>query len=380
MGAVVIVVLFTGGCDGSKLPSSNQQAAKKEPVELDIITLKPERAQKLKIGHPELIDLADRLQVPSQIEVNEHGLLFHVSTYLTGRIVEVLAMLGDKVEAGATLARISSPELTKAQLVYLSASSQATLAEKVAERARLMLDADVIAVAEVDRRESELQIARAELESAREHLRLLGVDSQVLKEIAKQGHILPSVAVTASQGGVIIERNIAVGQVVQPSDNLFKIADLSSVWAVGAVPEQVARNVEVGQHAEIHVPALGDVSFDGLIVFVADMVNPLTRTVEVKTEVDNPQRKLKPSMLATMHIQDNLHKILAVPGKAVVQEAGRDYVFLVQGNNRFQRVPVELGPEIAAMRPVLKGLVIEQRIVVDGAFDLDNERKLVELE
>jgi cobalt-zinc-cadmium efflux system membrane fusion protein len=225
-----------------------------------------------------------------------------------------------------------------------------------------------------------LQIARAELESAREHLRLLGVDSQVLKEIAKQGHILPSVAVTASKGGVIIERNIAVGQVVQPSDNLFKVADLSSVWAVGAVPEQVARNVEVGQHAEIHVPALGDVSFDGLIVFVADMVNPLTRTVEVKTEVDNPQRKLKPSMLATMHIQDNLHKILAVPGKAVVQEAGREYVFLVQGNNRFQRVPVELGPEIAAMRPVLKGLVIEQRIVVDGAFDLDNERKLVELE
>lgn len=378
-GAVVIVMLFAAGCDGGKPPSSSQQGAEKEPVEVNSVTLKPAMAERVKVGHPELIDIADRLEVPSQIEVNEHGLLFHVSTYMTGRIIEVHAMLGDRVEAGAALARISSPELTQAQLVYLSASSQTRLAEKAAERARHLLGADVIAVAEVERRESEFQIARAELEAARDHLRLLGVDGHVLKEIAKQGHILPSVAITASTGGIVIERKVVVGQVVQPADQLFKVADLSSVWAVGAVPEQVARNVKTGQHVEIHVPALGDVSFDGLIVFVADMVNPLTRTVEVKTEVDNSQRKLKPSMLATMHINDNPHKSLAVPEGAVVREANRDYVFIAQGNNQFLRIPVELGPEIDTMRPVLKGLTIEQSIVIEGAFDLNNERKLAEL-
>jgi len=69
-----------------------------------------------------------------------------------------------------------------------------------------------------------------------------------------------------------------------------------------------------------------------------------------------------------------------VPETAVVREANRDYVFLSQGNNRFLRVPVELGPEVADVYPVLKGLTIDQKIVIDGAFHLDNERKLAELE
>jgi len=109
------------------------------------------------------------------------------------------------------------------------------------------------------------------------------------------------------------------------------------------------------------------------------MVNPLTRTVEVKTEVDNPQGKLKPSMLATMYVNDNPHKSLAIPEDAVVREANQDYVFLAQ-DNRFLRVPVELGPQVANVRPVLKGLTIQQSIAMEGVFDLDNERKLAELE
>jgi cobalt-zinc-cadmium efflux system membrane fusion protein len=309
--------------------------------------------------------------------VDEYKLV-RVGANVTGRIVEVYAMLGDNIRAGDALARIASPELTQAQLAYLRAASRTRLAEKAAERAHHLLSADVIAVAEVERRESELQVARAELDAAKDQLRLLGVDDGAFKKVT-EGHIIPSVAIKSSLGGIVIERNIAIGQVVQPSDQLFQVADLSSVWVIGDVPEQIASNVRVGQHVEIHVPALGDISFDGLIIFVADTVNPLTRTVMVRTVVENPQRKLKPSMLAIMHITDNPTKSLVVPEAAVVREGSQDYVFLAQGGNRFLRIPVELGPEVADMRPVLKGLAIDQSIVVDGAFHLDNERKLGEM-
>ncbi len=334
---------------------------------------------RIKIGQPMMMDLADRLEVPSQVEVDEERLV-RIGSYVTGRIIKLYVTLGDSVNAGAPLARISSPELTQAQLAYLRAASRTVLAQKAAERAHHLLAADVIAVAEVERRESELEVARAELEAAKDQLRLLGVDSAVLKGLAKTGHILPSVTINASRSGIIIERNVIIGQVVQPADQLFQVADLSSVWVVGDVPEQIARNVQVGQHVEIHVPALGDINFDGLIIFVADTVNPTTRTVMVRTMVENSQRKLKPAMLATMHITDTAHKSLVVPETAVVREANRDYVFLAQGDNRFLRVPVELGAEVADMLPVMKGLTIEQNIVVDGAFHLDNERKLAELE
>jgi cobalt-zinc-cadmium efflux system membrane fusion protein len=380
--SILAVVLLVSGCNnGEPEPSAEKTVTQETEAARDVnsITIRPEVASRIKVGHPTMVDLADKLQVPSRVEVDEERLV-RVGSYVTGRIIDLYVTLGESVNAGDPLARITSPELTQAQLAYLRASSRKLLTQKAAERAHRLLEADVIPVAEVERRESELEVASAELEAAKDQLRLLGVDSSVLKELSKQGHILPSVTINASRNGIIIGRNVIVGQVVQPADQLFQIADLSSVWVVGDVPEQIARNVRVGQHVEIHVPALGDRGFDGLIIFVADTVDPATRTVMVRTMVENPQRRLKPDMLANMHITDTLHKSLVVPEKAVVREANRDYIFLAKGNNQFLRVPVELGPEVADMRPVLKGVAIDQSIVVEGAFHLDNERKLAELE
>jgi cobalt-zinc-cadmium efflux system membrane fusion protein len=374
----IMVILLVSGCGGGK-PAVKEEVVAKEPENENLVTLEPEKMHHVKVGKPTLINIADKLQAPSQVEVDEHRLV-RVGANVTGRIIDVYAMLGDNVEAGAELARISSPELTQAQLAYLRAFSLETLAEKAAERARHLLAADVISVAEMQRRESELQVTQAELGAAADQLRLLGMDSRAINKLGKDGTIMPSVAIKTSKPGIVIERNVAIGQVVQPSDLLFQVADLSSVWVVGDVPEQIARDVQVGQHVEIHVPALGNISFDGLIIFVADTVNPLTRTVMVRTVVENPRRKLKPAMLASMHILDNPVESLVVPETAVVRENNRDYTFLAQGDNRFLRVPVELGAEVGDVRPVLKGLSMDQTIVVDGAFHLENERKLAELE
>ncbi|SOD41270.1 efflux RND transporter periplasmic adaptor subunit [Nitrosovibrio sp. Nv4] len=382
-GAIVIAMLLAGGCGGGeKAASPGKEAAQQQEQEkedINAITIRPEMVPRITIGKPAMVALADKMQVPSQVEVDEDRLV-RIGSYVTGRIINLYVMLGESVNTGDPLARISSPELTEAQLAYLRAFSRTALTQKAAERAHLLLAADVIPIAEVERRESELEVARAELGAATDRLRLLGVDSGALKELAKEGHILPSVTIDTPKSGIVIARNVITGQVVQPADLLFAVADLSSVWVVGDVPEQIARNVQVGQHVEIKVPALGDVSFDGLIIFVADTVNPMTRTVMVRTIVENPRRRLKPDMLASMHIVDNPHESMVVPETAVVREANKDYVFLAQGDNRFLRVPVELGPEVADMRPVLSGLTAEQNIVVDGAFHLDNERKLAELE
>ncbi|MCX7185240.1 MAG: efflux RND transporter periplasmic adaptor subunit [Nitrosospira sp.] len=373
-GAVVLATLFAAGCSEPPAPP------KKEVQDINSITLRPELTERIIIGQPTMVSLADKLQAPSRVEVDEERLV-HIGSFVTGRVTDLYVMLGDIVKVGDPLARITSPELTQAQLVYLRAYSRTIVTEKAAERAHHLRAADVLPLAEVERRVSELEIARAEFESAKDQLRLLGVDSNTLKELAKHGHILPSIAIRSTKNGIVIGRNVIVGQVVQPADQLFRVADLSSVWVVGDVPEQIARDVKINQHAEIHVPALGDeISFDGRIIFVADTLNPLTRTVMVRTLVENPTRNLKPDMLANMHILDNPTKSLVVPKTAVVRESNRDYVFLAQGNNKFLRVPVELGPEVADMYPVLKGVTIEQKIVVDGAFHLDNERKLAELE
>ena len=382
IGAIVIIALGLAGCgkevtDGASQEEAVQQSADERDV--NSITVRPELAGRLKIGQPVMVDLADKILVPSRVQVDEERTA-QIGSYVTGRIINMFVVLGDYVKPGDRLARITSPELTQSQLAFLRASSRVVVTQKSYDRAKHLLAADVIPLAEVERRQSELEIAQAELSAATDQLRLYGMDEAEIKELSRKGKIFPFLDVKATREGYIIARNVIVGQVVQPSDPLFQVADLSSVWVVGDVPEQIARDVRLGQHVEINVPAIGDKDRDGVIIFVSDTVNRLTRTVMTRVMVDNPDRKLKPDMLANMHITDPQHKSLVVPEAAVVRELNQDYVFVATGERRFQRVPVELGPEVADFRPVLSGLTVDQRIVMEGAFHLDSERKLAELE
>ena len=178
--SVVVAALFMAGCDNGEPPPSPEKTATQAPADArdvnTIISNWPEVAPRRKIGHPMMVDLADKLQVPSRVEVDEERLV-RIGSYVTGRITDLYVTLGESVKTGDPSARITSPELTQAQLDYLRAASRTLLTEKAAERARRLLAADVIAMAEVERRESEREsdLARAELEAAKDQLRLLGV-------------------------------------------------------------------------------------------------------------------------------------------------------------------------------------------------------------
>lgn len=372
-----VTVLLSTGC-GSNDSNDEKSTQSSEERDFNHIVARPEVLPRLELGYPFLVDLADKIQVPSRVTVDEERTA-HIGSYITGRITDMFVILGDYVKPGQPLARITSPDLTNSQLAYLRSLSREVVTSKAYERARHLLAADAIPVAEVERRQSELEIAQAELAAATDQLRLFGLGDAELKMLNKKRKVLPWLDIKATREGYVIARNVLVGQVVQPSDPLFQIADLSHVWVVGDVPEQIARDVELDQHVEIQVPALSQ-QLDGIIIFVSDTVNRLTRTVMTRVMVENPERKLKPDMMANMHITDSDHKVLVVPESAVVRELNQDYVFVALTDNEFQRVPVELAKEVANLRPVVNGVTIEQRIVTSGAFHLDSERKLAELE
>lgn len=318
-------------------------------------------------------------EVSGRIEANERQVT-RIGAAATGRVTEVLVEVGDRVRAGQVLARVASPELTTAQLAYLRAHSAATLAERGVERARQLIAADVIGSAELQRRESELSIARAEQRAAGDQLRLIGIPDSAIAQLRDKGTLQSHAAVLSTGAGVVIERKVSSGQVTQPGDPLFTVADLSSVWVVGAIPEQMASGVRAGQAVEIAVPALGERVLSGQIVHVGDTVTPETRTVTIRTQVDNTERDLKPQMLATMRIQGEVRQLLAVPAEAVVRENDRDHVFVKKGENHYRLTPVELGTASGGMRPVNKGVADGTVIVTTGAFHLNNERKRAELE
>jgi cobalt-zinc-cadmium efflux system membrane fusion protein len=382
-----LAVLVLAAC-GDKTPeaarttaaSAAAKATEAKPEETSLrVRVSPEMAAQFKSEPLVAREITTSQEVAGRIEANEKRVT-RIGAAVTGRVTEVLVDIGDRIQRGQTLALVSSPELTQAQLAYLRANAARELAERAEERAQLLLRADVIGSAELQRRQSELAIASAEQKAAADHLQIMGLGTEAIARLRQQGSLHPHAVVSSPLAGVVIERKISQGQVAQPGDPLFTVADLSRVWVVGELPEQTARAAQVGQTVQIEVPALGLKTWTGRIIFVGDTVNPDTRTVTIRTEVDNAARSLKPQMLATMKIATASERLPAVPQAAVVREQDKDHLVVDQGGGQYELVPVRLGEAVQGLRPVLEGVKEGQRIVVEGAFHLNNERKRAELQ
>lgn len=316
----------------------------------------------------------EELRASGRIDFNEL-FLSRIGANVTGRVSDILAIPGQIVKQGDILAKITSTELTQSQLSYLKAKSASVLADQAANRARILYKEDVIALAEFQRREAEASSAKAEYRAANDQLRVQGMDQPSIDRLAKSGVIESINNVIATIAGEIVERKINKGQVVQPADALFTVADLSSLWAVSEIPESSAYLIHKGQKINLIIPALRNAEIEGVVAHVSSVVNPQTRTVVVRMEVPNKDGLIKPGMLATMMIESQPTERLLVPASAVIREDNHDHVFIREDEDTYRMVTVKLGPEGKGYRPVISGLKEGQEIAVNGAYHLNTERK-----
>ncbi|MCE1239564.1 MAG: efflux RND transporter periplasmic adaptor subunit [Azonexaceae bacterium] len=372
--ATLVAAALLGGCGKEEVNTAAPAVADSnivEPAESLVAQLKIEAAG--------LRPIAETLRVAGQISFDENRLA-RIGATITGRVMDIEVNVGTAVDKGSVLATINSSELSTQQLAYLKARSQLELSKRNAERAKSLFEADVISAAELQRRQAEYQIAIAEENAASDQLKLLGVSAAAITRLGEKGAINSVTPVASTLRGIVVERNLNQGQVVQPADVLFVVADLGRLWAVAQVPEQQVSQVKAGQSVSIEIPALGNEKRVGKLIYVGQTVNPETRTVLVRTELDNADGQLKPAMLATMLIEAKPVDRLVVPEKAVVRENDADHVFVVGDDGRYRLRPVKLGIEQDDYRVVLSGLKPGEKLVVDGAFHLNNERNRQALE
>jgi cobalt-zinc-cadmium efflux system membrane fusion protein len=372
--ALLTSLLLISGCKKSQ-PSGASQTAQ-DP---NLVMANEALLAQIKISVVSQGDVSDILRVAGQIDFDEQALT-RIGASVTGRVTQINAQLGNEVKKGDTLALINSSELSNSQLAYLKARSEKEFHRRTVQRAKTLFEADVISAAELQRRESEYEVASAQTRAAQDQLRVLGVNLKAMEELATTGAIDSVASVMATIKGVVVERKVTTGQVVQPADVLFTVADLSRVWAVAQVPEQQVAQVKVGQSVRIEVPALENEKLIGKLIYVGQTVNPESRTVLVRTELDNTSGRLKPSMLASMLIESTPTKRVVVPITAIVREQDTDYVFIEEKPGSFRLKPVRLSSEHNGQRVVLDGLSQGMRIVSDGAFHLNNHRNLKDME
>lgn len=370
---VLMAAALLGGCQKkTAAPAVAEQDA-------SIVTVSDELLKRLTIRAAGAGGVAETLRVPARIAVDEQRVA-RIGAAVTGRLTEIHAELGQRVHKGDTLAILHSAELSTSQLSYLKALSQEGLQMRAVGRAKQLFESDVISAAELQKRESELLQAEAERQTLHDQLKVLGMTEGDLNKLAQTRSVHSLTSVVATLDGAVIERKVTQGQVVQPADALFTIADLSHVWLVAEIPEQQAAQVRTGGEVEAEISALSSQGLKGKLIFVSDTVKPDTRTVTARMDLANPDGLIKPGMLASMLIRGPVRNRVMLPAVAVVRDGNRDYVFVRLNAHRFQLRAVKLGQEEAGYVPVLEGLNEGEQIVTEGSFHLNNERRRKELE
>lgn len=364
-------LLLIAGC---KAKQETTAAAASLPLNPDEVMVTPALKENLKFGYPEMADITGTLMVTARVQTNAK-LIAHVGSPVKGRILKLLVFEGQHVTAGTVLATLHSTDLSDTQFALIKAVSQQNLAAAAEKRAEQLLKADVIGQAELERRRAELLQATTEAESYHTQLLGLGMSESQIRRLETTHKLSADYPVIAPKSGTVLKREVTIGQVVQPADPAFTIADLSNVWVVANVPEEDSGQLKDGMQVEVRVPALPEQVIKGRLSFVSPIVDPQTRTVEVHIDVSNPKGVLKPDELANMTFTGQKERKLTVPATAVVREGNKDYVFIEISPTKYALREVSLAEGENDRRVLLSGVRKDQRIVTDGAFHLNNQRK-----
>jgi cobalt-zinc-cadmium efflux system membrane fusion protein len=364
-------MLFVACLTGCKKHEEVKAEKQTDPNEV-IVT--PALAENLKFGTPQMTEITGMLQVTARVETDAR-LIARVGSPVSGRILRLLVFEGQHVRAGTVLATLHSTDLSDTQFALVRAVTQQGLAEASERRAQQLVEADVIGRAELERRQAELLQASSQVAAYRTQLRGLGMSDNQIRQLEVSRKLSADYPIVTPKGGTVLKREITVGQVVQPAEAAFTIADLSTVWITANVPEQDAAGMKPGMEVHVNIPALPQKQINGRLTYVAPIVDPATRTVEVRMDFANRGGELKPDELASMTFTGRAELKLTVPAAAVVREENKDRLFVKTGAQRYELREVQLGEEEHDRRIVLSGIELNEQIVTDGAFHLNNQRK-----
>ena len=314
-----------------------------------------------------------------------------------GRIVKLYAGQGSTVRRGQRLAELESADIDQAEADYLkaladaenakrSATAEIRLAQQTYDRTKLLYEKTVVPGKNLQSAEHDLEVAKANAENniagtkatltaARRHLLILGLSDSAIDALARKPGLAATFALNSPIDGIVVERNATIGATVGTDASVFKIINLSRVWIDANVFEKDLSRIRIGQQVHVTAAAFPGTAFAGKVIFINSVVDPDSRTIKVRTEVANPDGRLKPDMFANVEIiTDVSGSAVSVPQSAVLDDAGKSVVFVAEGN-AYKPRQVQVGIKSGDRVEIVDGLKSGDRVVVKGNYLLLQQSK-----
>lgn len=364
--SAIIFFMLLSGCSSKDVPDSETKAISSVPEESeaneDVIKLSNTEVQQsqLTVTPASKRAVQDQLTFTANIQANQNKLA-HVTPRIEGKLSKVIANLGDRVKTGQILAEIDSIQMGEARAQYRSSKTDLALAQANFDRISKLYEDKVVPQKQLIESQSALERAKSALYADSERLRMYGG----LTEQNGSTYLLK-----APFDGIVIEKNVVIGELASPANTIFTIADMSSVWIDADVPERDLQSLAVGKSASVTVTAYPDEVFQGKVSYLSSVVDKTTRTVKARIELPNPNLKLRIDMFAkVLFSHAGTKDVFVVPNSAVVMVQGIPNVYINEKGGFTPRA-VELGSRYNEVVEIKSGLKEGELVVQTGVYAL----------
>jgi cobalt-zinc-cadmium efflux system membrane fusion protein len=310
--------------------------------------------------------VARQIVLPARVMANPTDMV-HIYPLISGRVLSLRILPGQEVRKGQSIGTLQSSDAAQARSDFEKAKIEAARADLQLNRAKELLQHDVMAQKDYDDLKALDDSDHSELERARQALHLLGFSENDTSDV---------VPIIAPISGVVLDVNTGPGELQRSLDNataIATIADIDSIWVVGDIFPRDLGSIQAGEAASITVNGYPGVTLHGAIDNISDSVDPVSLTLKVRVVLPNPGHRLKPQMYANIAVTGHERNVIVAPATAVIQDGRATFVFVetapAEGDRppKYERRTVTLGETHADNDEIDQGLADGDRVVVTGA-------------
>jgi cobalt-zinc-cadmium efflux system membrane fusion protein len=368
LAASLTITLLLAGCGSSGPNPSASSRSASDPNNPELFDIPQNQMSHVQVLSVEPTTLTRSLRLTGAVAYNG----FHttpVITQVSGPVSRVVVVPGERVTQSQPMLYVASPDYSQLRTNYLKAKDAYALAQKAYARAQDLYQHHAIAEQNLEQAESAEVQAGGDLVAAQAALKVMGITDPDALVKAPPSFEVP---VKAPIDGLVVEQDVAVGQLLQPgSTQCFMISNTNTVWVLVNVYQKDLPYVHVGDPVSIQTDSYPDV-FRGKIAYVAASLDPSTRTLQARIETPNPHDKLKKDMYVVATVNaGTLRNAIAVPDAAVLRDTeNQPFVYVAAAPNQFARRSVTLGESLAGQTEITSGLKAGDRVIGNGSLFL----------
>ncbi len=385
---IAACVLAFGLCGCGDKDEAKKEESHEEHSEIVKLSTESIKQINLETETVSLQPFTGYLTIPAKVITNQDNEA-QIGSLVQGRVHQVFVKVGDFVKAGQVLMTVEGLDVGEIKAGFLIANAALDYAKANYERQKKLFDEKIGSQKSLLESQAEFEKALAEYKAEDKKIHSVGLsDEDVTDAKISEEHTSGTLPIKSSINGIVVERNVVIGQLVDATTNAFKVINTSTVWVDGQIYEKDITKINQKTNAFFTSSTYMNEKFNGRIIYIGQTVDEQTRTITLRGEFGNVNGKLKPQMFGELKIPVNRNaKAIMIPEEAVVKEAGQEYVFVQTSNTtppssgqEFEKRIVITGLSFDNRIEIKEGLKEGEKVVSKGAFFLKSELKKEELE